>query len=187
MLRISIFAASIFLMTIVYSSCDSEDPISLSPQQNVTILAYTLTPVNGGPSIVLTYEDEDGNGGSDGIVIGGTLTKSMEYLGELEIQAIVDDTVVDITESIRQDGIQNQFFYTNTNPALTMSYDDEDANGFPIGIASKLTTVNNTGEGILKVSLRHNPDKSGIGVSGGNVSLAGGRNDLEVDFPVLVE
>jgi len=186
MIKYFLFSLTLILGSLFITNCGTES-ITLEPQQNITRLTYTLTPENGGQTVVFTYDDEDGSGGSTATISGGTLNKSTIYFGEVELLAISNDTIIDITASIRQDGRDNQFFYTSSNPALIVSYEDADLDGNPIGISSKLTTVNNTGEGPLNLTLIHNPDKDGLAVSGGNKSLAGGRTDFDIDFPVIVE
>lgn len=170
------------------SGCESDPVVVLEPQQSITLLTYTLTPEGGGQPVVFSFEDEDGNGGSNGIATGGTLDKSTTYSGEVEVFAMVNDSMTNITEAIRLDGRDNQFFYTVLNPALLITYDDADvdADGNPIGILTNLNTVNNSGEGNVILTLKHNPDKDGISVSNGNVSLSGGRTDFEIEFPVVV-
>jgi hypothetical protein len=37
------------------------------------------------------------------------------------------------------------------------------------------------------VTLRHEPDKGAAGVSGGDITNAGGDTDIEVTFPVVIE
>lgn len=188
MFKYTIVTSLLIWVLISFTSCSS-DPVVLDPQPNITLLTYTLSPIGGGQTVVFTYEDEDATGGSGGLVTGGTLSISTMYEGEIELFTTSNDSLVNITESIRQDGRDNQFFYTNLNPALVVSYDDSDVDldGKPIGILTNLNTVNNSGDGTLTLTLKHNPDKDGIGVSGGNVSLSKGRTDLAVDFPVSVQ
>lgn len=188
MVKYFIIAVSAVWLCIILTNCSSESLI-LEPQQNITTVTYTLTPVGGGESVVFDFEDEDGSGDLLGIATGGTLTKSTVYQGEIEIHALSNESIVNITEAIRVDGRDNQFFYTSLNPAIVISYDDTDVDldGNPIGILTNLTTVNNNGEGNITLTLKHNPDKEGLAVSGGNVSLSGGRTDIEIDFPVIVQ
>jgi len=60
-----------------------------------------------------------------------------------------------------------------------------DNNGNPIGISTRLSTgaVSN---GKLKITLRHEPNKSAQGVKDGLITNAGGETDIEVEFPVNV-
>jgi len=188
MYKYSLLAISTLFSLIFLTNCGS-DPLVLDPQQKITLLTYTLTPMSGGQSVVFNYENEDGSQSSNGIVNGGTLSMSTMYKGEIEIFAISNDTIANITESIRQDGINNQFFYTSLNPAILVTYDDNDvdADGKPIGILTNLTTVNNTAEGNLTLTLKHDPDKDGLSVSTGNVTASMGRTDIEINFPVIVQ
>jgi hypothetical protein len=69
---------------------------------------------------------------------------------------------------------------------MMFSYDDSDSNGDPVGIVTTVHT-GDTGNGLLTITLRHEPDKSATGVAGGDITNAGGDTDLEVTFPVMVE
>ena len=69
---------------------------------------------------------------------------------------------------------------------MTIAYADLDANDNPIGLSSTITT-GAVGTGTFTVILIHEPNKTVEGVSGGDITNAGGASDIEVIFNVVVE
>ena len=66
------------------------------------------------------------------------------------------------------------------------AYADQDNNGNPIGLSFELTT-GDAGNESYTITLRHEPDKTASGVSGGDITNAGGETDIEVVFDITVE
>lgn len=44
-----------------------------------------------------------------------------------------------------------------------------------------------TSNGSLKITLKHQPNKSGTNVSIGDITNAGGETDIEVTLPIVVQ
>ncbi|MFT4661370.1 MAG: hypothetical protein ACJA1H_001261 [Glaciecola sp.] len=177
------------LFMLFISACkkdEPDDPIIPNEEEIITALNFTLTPDGGGTPIVLTFQDLDGDGGNDPINTGGTLDANTTYNGSLELLNELEDPAVDITEEVEEEGIDHQFFFQTSVSDIIIAYDDMDANGDPIGIASILTT-NEAGTGTLTVTLRHEPIKDASGVSAGDIANAGGETDIEVTFSVEVQ
>ena len=42
-------------------------------------------------------------------------------------------------------------------------------------------------DGILKIVLRHQPNKSASGVANGDISSAGGSTDVDIEIPIIVK
>ena len=61
-----------------------------------------------------------------------------------------------------------------------------DENGNPVGLSFTLTT-GEASSGALTFTLIHEPDKSGDGVSEGDITNAGGSKDIEVTFELEVQ
>jgi hypothetical protein len=59
-----------------------------------------------------------------------------------------------------------------------------DSKGMPLGLQLVFTTT--AASGILRVTLRHGPNKNVEGVSGGDITNAGGATDATVDFQIKV-
>lgn len=92
----------------------------------------------------------------------------------------------DVSEEVREEDEEHQFFFSTTVDGLSIAYDDMDEDDNPIGLATRLTT-GNAADGTMTIILRHEPDKKASGVSGGNIANAGGETDIEVTFNVSVQ
>lgn len=178
---------SILLLLVVglltFSSCSKDDPEVENEEELITTLNYTLKS-SAGETVVLTFKDLDGDGGNAPEITGGTLKANTTYTGEMELRN--DEENEDITEEIEEEDEDHQFFFDSNVAGVSVSYDDQDADGNPIGLKSTLKT-GDAGSGYLKVTLRHEPNKSGSGVKGGNIDNAGGETDIEVSFDISVE
>lgn len=174
--------ATAFILT----SCGKDDPTIPDEPELITSLNYTLTPVGGGTAITLSFKDLDGDGGTDPTIIGGTLAANQNYTGTLELLNEAESPVENITQEIMDEAEEHQFFFQSDISTLTITYNDQDANGNPIGLSSNLST-NTGGTGTITIILRHEPAKSASGVSEGDITNAGGETDIEVTFPIDVQ
>ncbi len=167
------------------TSCEKDDP-DVNEEELITTLTYTLSPVGGGADVVMTFRDLDGDGGDAPVITGGTLDAGVQYNGAITLLNEAESPAENITEEVEGEDLEHQFFYETSVAGLTVAYADMDADGNPTGLA---TTVSATtvGSGTLKVTLRHEPNKSGEGVADGNITNAGGETDIEVTFDVNVE
>jgi hypothetical protein len=181
-----IFFFLILALGLTVISCGDDDPIIPNEEELITTLTYTLTPQNGGSSIVFRFVDLDGDGGNSPQVSGGTLESNQSYTGILELLNESETPAENITEEIMEEDVDHQFFFQSTLSDLTVSYNDQDINGNPLGLSTTLTT-GNIGAGSLTIILRHEPVKDASGVSSGDISNAGGETDIEVSFPLDVQ
>jgi len=180
------FLALLCMATLIFSACDDDDPIIVDPPELITTLTYTLTPAGGGSTVVLSFQDLDGDGGASPVVSNGTLTANTTYNGSLSLlNESVTPTEV-ITDEIEEEADEHQFFFQSNISGLSVGYDDEDENGLPVGLENTLST-GASGSGNMTVTLRHEPDKDAAGVSGGDIDNAGGETDIEVTFAIDVQ
>lgn len=179
--------AYLLIPALIFSHCRLDDPVIPNEEELITTLRYTLKPVNGGKSVVLTFQDFDGDGGEDPQISGGIFMANTEYTGSLEILNEISFPVIDISEEIQSEDTEHQFFFETSGGLLaTVEYGDNDSNGHPVGLITKLIT-RSVSSGNLTITLRHEPDKSAAGVSQGDISQAGGETDLEIVFNVQVQ
>lgn len=178
------------LLTLTFfTACDDDDPTDPGggEEEVITTLNFTLTPQSGGSAVVMSFVDLDGDGGDAPVITGGTLTAGTTYTGSLELLNESEDPAEDITEEIEEEDEEHQFFFSVSGGLdVTAAYNDQDADGNPIGLSSTIT-ANAASSGTFTVILRHEPDKNADGVSDGNIGNAGGETDIEVDFPVTVQ
>tara|TARA_B110000977_G_C10872743_1_gene414286 strand:+ start:197 stop:760 length:564 start_codon:yes stop_codon:yes gene_type:complete len=187
MTKLKTVITTVVLATLALSSCKKDEvPVIPNEEEVITTLNYTLTPNTGGIPIVLSFQDLDGDGGNAPIITGGTLESNKTYTGELVLLNEQESPSGDITAEIQEEDEDHQFFFQTNIAGLTVAYNDQDANGNPLGLQSTVTT-SEVGNGTLTVILRHEPNKSGSDVTSGDITNAGGETDIEVTFNITVQ
>lgn len=179
---LSMFIGTALLM----ASCDPETPEPPNEEEVITTLRYTLIPNGGGDTVVLSFQDLDGDGGNTPVLTSDTLAANTTYAGTLEILNETTTPADDITSEILEEDVDHQFFFETTVGDMTVAYNDQDENGAPVGLSTNLTTVS-AGHGTLTITLRHEPNKSAMGVANGEIANAGGETDIEVTFDTHVQ
>lgn len=175
---------SFALLAFTLFSCSNDDSGPVNEEEVITTIRVTLT--NGGNTITLQSQDLDGDGPNAPVVtVSGNLDTSTTYLGSVEFLNELENPVEDITAEVEEEGVDHQLFFELTNSLGTITYDDVDDNGNPIGLEFTLVT-GNAGTGTLTLTLRHEPNKEASGVSDGDITNAGGSTDAEVSFPITV-
>lgn len=171
-----------------FNACDDDDPVIENPEELITDLTYTLTPVGGGDVVTLSFQDRDGDGGNDpDILVSGPLAANAAYTGSLELLDASDASdIEDITEEVEEEDDEHQFFFLVSSADLTIAYGDSDGDGNPVGLVTDVTT-GAAGSGTLTVILRHEPNKDASGLSINTPELAGGETDIEVTFSVTIQ
>lgn len=175
----------IIIFTFFFTSCEKTPDIPNS-EEVITTLRYTLSPSGGGADVVLTFQDLDGDGGNAPVITGGTLATNQTYTGRLVLLNETVDPVDDISVEVAEEDEEHQFFFESTVGGLSVQYNDVDQDNNPLGLSSTLSTTS-AGSGTLKITLKHEPNKFATGVSGGDITNAGGETDIEVSFNVNVQ
>jgi len=176
---------ALVVIPVLFSTSCSNDDAPVNEEEVITTVTTTL--VGGGQTITLTSRDFDGDGPnapvvtvSGNLVAGTTYTGSTTFLNELESPA------EDITIEVEEEGADHQVFYQLPSSIGTVTYTDTDANGRPIGLNFTLVAGTSGSTGTLTVTLRHLPNKTASGVSGGDITNAGGNTDAAVTFAIAV-
>jgi hypothetical protein len=183
MKNISIYA----LLSIAMIGCSDDDaPEVVNEEELITTVILTLTTEDG-EVVELKSTDLDGVGG-DYIEyeIIGDFSPNTQYQGAVQFLNETEDPVEDITEEVIEEADEHQVFYEiqeGLNIDIMYNDDQQDSQGNPIGVQIILTT-GEASTGILKVTLKHEPNKSAEGVSDGNITNAGGETDITTDFDV---
>ena len=173
-------------ITVFIIACDKDDPEIPNEEELITTVNYFLTPTDGGQVVTLTFRDLDGDGGQNPTITEGTLTANHSYMGRLELLNESETPTEDITEEIKAEDKDHQFFFQSSISDLTFAYTDMDADGNPVGLTGTLTT-GAAGTGTMTIILIHKPEKEGTGVSDGDVTNAQGETDIQITFPLIVE
>ena len=176
---------SLLCISIALSSCE-KDPQIPNEEELITTVTYTLMPVNGGETVFFSFRDLDGDGGQSPVVITGRPKAHTVYNAVVGLYNESVSPVDTITNEVLEEALEHQFFYTFSDLNTSYIYTDLDSENHPIGITTRVTT-GEPGDGLLTIILRHLPDKSGTGVSQGDISNAGGETDIEVSFAVIIE
>ncbi len=160
------------------------DPTPSHEEELITNLEYSLTDSTG-KIIKLIFSDPDGEGGNAPIIsVSDDLIRGEKYSGKIQLRNESSGTPEDITEEIKGEDEDHQFFYEGTN-SISVAYKDKDSNNNPIGLVTELV-ANSSGASVLKITLRHLPNKSASGVTEGKITNAGGETDIEVSFNINV-
>jgi hypothetical protein len=183
MKRCSMYA----LLAIAMIGCSDDDaaPEPINEEEVITTVILTLTP-DSGEEVVLTAIDLDGDGPGELVTtMSGSFSESTEYEGAVQFLNETDPTSIeDITEEVLEEAEEHQVFYTTAGGLnIQTSYLDFDDNDNPLGLQITLTT-GAASDGLLTVTLIHEPTKSAEGVSDGDITNAGGEIDIIADFDV---
>jgi len=181
-LKLTSFALLVFTL---FSCSNDDNPAPVNEEEVITTIKVTL--VNGGNTITLQSQDLDGDGPNAPVVtVSGDLAASTTYLGSVKFLNELENPAENITAEVEEEGVDHQIFYQLTNSLGTITYDDVDDNGNPIGLEFTLVT-GSAGSGILTLTLRHEPNKEASGVSDGDITNAGGSTDAQVTFNVTIQ
>jgi hypothetical protein len=183
---------------IVFSSCESEDPVIENEGEVITDVTLSFTELDGSGSPVgtaLTFTASD----AEGIEVGGSptietveLEAGKTYRLEIEVFNSIENE--DITEEIIEEADEHQFYFLGSafdSGASPLSYVYDDESGELVGVRGIVTvaaspTFNNA---LMRVVLRHDLDKSFPGADNPNFAnfvQAGGESDLDITFPVIL-
>jgi len=181
-------------LAVMTTACKKkDDKVSPGPgggppneQELITTVKLHLYSTDGTEHLHFTWRDLDGPGGNPPVIDWDTLSAGKTYNVGIELWDESKTPAEDITEEIEDEGDEHQFFFKVEGVTLTVSYDDTDDDGKPIGLKT-VWTAGGAGTGTINIVLRHEPDKDAPGVAAGDITNAGGDTDVEVTFPLVIE
>ena len=174
----------LLLSLLVFASCNDDDVVIENPEELITTVELTLQA--GTETAVFTFKDLDGDGGNSAEITNATLSANTTYSGSIVFLNESESPVEDITVEVEEEADEHQVFYTLDNVNGTVSYNDTDSGGNPLGLSITLTT-GDASTGTLTVTLKHEPVKDATGVSDGDITNAGGETDVEATFQVVIQ
>lgn len=181
-LKYSILVAAV----LAFQACKDDDPEPENPEELITTLRIDFFPLGLADPAVFEFRDPDGDGGNPPVITADTLTANITYEATLTLLNEAAIPVDDITAEILAEAEDHQFFFMTSGATMTHDYNDDDANGDPVGVLNMFMT-GSAGSGTLTVTLRHEPDKNAPGVEDGVIANAGGETDIEVVFPLEIQ
>ena len=169
--------------TLIFASCsdDEDTPDPVNEEEVITTLTVTLD--SGSDTVVMQYQDLDGDGPDAATVtVSGSLNANTTYDGSIVLLNETESPAENVTEEIEEEDLDHQFFYTvGSGLDVTTDYTSFDSAGNPLGVTFVLNTAGASSGG-LTFTLRHEPNKPNTGLDN-----AGGETDIEVTFDVSVE
>lgn len=172
---------TILILFFTYS-CKKDDH-NHGDHDSINKVTMELTSASG--NLTLSFEDKDGDGGMAPTIFGGSLKGNATYTGVIRLYSYHDNQYEEKTSEILSEGTKHQFFFSSTVAGINFNYTDKDSTNNPIGLASTVKTIG-SGTGVIKVILRHEPNKLAAGVASGDATNAGGETDAEMEFPITV-
>ncbi|HAA11961.1 MAG TPA: type 1 periplasmic binding fold superfamily protein [Cytophagales bacterium] len=168
------------------AACDVT-PEEENEEELITTLRITFTETGTSNTVSAVFQDLDGDGGDAATLTNPTFAANTTYSATIEVLNESETPAEDITAEVEEEGAEHQFFFElSSGTGITTEYTDDDGSGNPVGLSFNLTTTD-AGTGTMIVTLRHEPNKSASGVSGGDITNAGGETDIEVTFDVTVQ
>jgi len=172
----------ILLMTIgLITSCsDDDNPDPVNEEEVITTLRLTLSPTGNGTDVVFLSRDADGDGpNAPEISVTGVIVESTEYSGTIEFLNELESPAENITEEVEEEADEHQVFYSfNGNAGSTITYNDADENGNPLGVMTTFNSGVASTANSLTIVLKHEPTKP----NDGTANDAGGETDVEATF-----
>lgn len=188
----------LLLPMLFVSSCSDDDenptPGDDDGEEFIDEVLLTFTPTQTGKDVVTArWFDADGDGvGSGEVTQGIALEESVEYT----LTFTLNNTVANenVTLEIAEEDDEHQFFFEFTegifsnptgngnidNKDDAVNYNDEDANGLPVGLSTTWTAGGHTdATGTFRVLLKHQPD-----LKDETSDASTGGTDIDISFPL---
>jgi hypothetical protein len=179
------------ISAVAITGCKKDEEETVAPpivneEEVITTMILAFEGQSGAADKELRFTDADGDGGGAPVFDLDTLQAVSDYNVSVILLNETASPVDTISNEVLEEGVDHQFFFQPAGASITFAYADVDANGNPIGLRTTMAT-GAASVGTLKVTLRHEPDKTAAGVVGGDIANAGGETDIEVQFPIVIE
>ena len=166
-------------------------------EELITEVVLTFTPTAGGDAITATWLDADGEGVGNPTIEDISLAANTAYEMSVTLRNTLEDPVENVTEEIAEEDDEHQFFFAFTadifsdpmgdgnidNASDPLNYNDEDANGNPVGLSTNWTTGAATSSaGTFQVVLKHQPD---LKTATSDATVGG--TDIDITFNINIQ
>lgn len=180
------YIALSLLFSPLFLSCTKNDPIIPNEGELITTIKLQFTDSSSSSQYIISFTDSDGDGGADPVIEADTLPANRQLYLSISLLNEIENPVLNLTEEILSEGTAHQFFFHTDLTGFSIQYADTDSLGNPIGLENEALT-GNSGQGTLRMTLRHQPDKFATGVNTGDDTNAGGETDVELELPLIVQ
>lgn len=171
---------------ITFMACSNDDdvPEPVNEEETITTMTITLVPDGGGTNITIQTQDLDGDDGPNTPVrdISGNLAANTTYNGSVVFLNETESPAEDITEEVEEEDEEHQVLYVVSGNIASVSYDDVDGNGNPVGLEFTIVT-GDAGNASFSATLLHEPKKP----NDGTLADAGGETDFTDTYTLTVE
>ena len=200
---------------LVSTACTTENtevpPIDDTTHPLISALQLNFTPVNGGETLSFGWTlPDDGAPVVDDIPLPDRTNHGhhdkQSYTLNVEMWNEQDTPATDMAQVVTEEGVDYQVFFTgsavegpatadNSDAVIRHTYDDVDANGYPLGLNNTIDTMA-WGAGELTVTLRHMPAEDAGTVKDVNLAedvaengfdAIGGETVLQATFEIDVK
>ncbi len=166
-------------------------------EEVINEVVLTFTPAGGGTAITATWFDADGEGVGNPTIDAIDLAANTEYVMTIALANTLGAQVEDITAEIEEEDDEHMFFFAFTEDIFSdpagdgnvdnrtdpVNYNDEDDNGFPVGLSTTWTTGSATSAaGTFRVVLKHQPD---LKTATSDATVGG--TDVDIEFSLSIQ
>lgn len=194
-----IYISILCIAVALLSACEADDPVKEDVPEMITQVNLIFTPADGGAPVTATAIDPDGEGVQDIQVDGPVnLSADTEYILDIElVNGLAEPGTAEynVTDEVSEEAEEHLFFFSWTDNLFSdpsgngnvdnrndpVNYEDEDADGQPLGLKTAWTTGEAT-TGELRIILKHQP-----GLKSANSDANTGETDLDIRFPLIID
>ncbi len=193
-MRNYIITALLLVGAFYLQGCNDDDvPPAENEEEVIDKIVLTFTPA-GGTALEFTALDPDGEGSANFEIPTIQLSANTTYT--LKIDVFNNQEGEDIGEEILEEGAEHMFFFGFTSGLFTspvgdgnigagsrgdeINYDDEDVNGFPIGLES-IWQTSTAQTGTFRIVLKHQPD-----IKNDTSDSTDGESDIDLTWNISI-
>jgi len=173
-----------------------EDGEHSEEEEVINQIVLTFTPDNGEEAVTATWFDADGEGVESPTIEDIDLEEGVTYNMTLTLTNTLGMEDEDVTAEISEEADEHMFFFAFTDGIFTdptgdgnvdnrndpLNYNDEDANGQPVGLSTTWTSGEHTETpGEFNIVLKHQPD---LKTATSDATIGG--TDIDITFPIEI-
>ena len=145
-----------------------------------------LTPIGGGSTFTVSYDDADGPGGADPVVGTIQLTASTSYNVRVTLTNKTTSPFTDVTAEVAEEAEAHRLYYLpNILSGISVTGLDTDADAVPLGLNAVWNT-GGAGNGKIRIVLRHYAGTPPGKASTDTVEDPKSATDLDVEFDTTI-